>query len=121
MERALAALSAEEFEELVERTIDRRLEVWLTQLLDALIDSQTTDEDNLERFIGMWADFTPEEDHVLKTILEERVSYFAGRKIEFGKGTELQPEFAASIRRSLEQARSGEGIDLKTFREQIGR
>ncbi len=121
MEKALGALSAEELEGLVERTIDRRLEVWLTQLLDALIDSQTTDEDNLEQFIGMWADFTPEEDRVFKTILEERVSYFAGREIELGRGTELQPEFAASLRQSLEQARSGEGVDLTTFREQIGR
>ena len=84
-------------------------------------DTSTADEDNLERFIGMWADFTPEEDRVFKTILEERASYFAGREIESGKSTELQPEFAASLRQSLEQARSGEGIDLKTFREQIGR
>jgi len=84
MERALETLSTEEFEELVERTIDRRFEVWLTQLTDALIGWQTTDEDNLERFIGMWADFTPEEDHVFHTILEERASYFAGREIELG-------------------------------------
>ncbi len=162
-ERALEALSTQEFEELVERTIDRRLEVWLTQLTDALTGSQTTDEDNLERFIGMWADFTPEEDRVFQTILEERASYFAGREIELGKteralealstqefeelvertidkrlevwltqlmdafigwqeeGTELRPEFAASLRHSLEQARSGKGIDLKTSREQVGR
>jgi len=79
MEKALEALSAKEFEELVERTIDRRLEVWLTQLMDAFIGLQ--DEENAE----------------------------------------LQPEFAASLRRALEQARSGEGIDLKTFRDQIGR
>ena len=79
MERALGALSAEEFEELIERTIDRRLEVWLTQLMDALI--------------GL-----PQEE-----------------------SAELQPEFAASLRRSLDQARSGEGIDLGTFRKQIGR
>ena len=79
MEKAWEALSAEEFEELIERTIDRRLEVWLTQLMDALIDLQ-------------------EEE-----------------------SAELQPEFAASLRRSLEQARSGEGIDLETFRDQIGR
>ena len=79
MERALGALSAEGFEALVERTIDRRLEVWLTQLTDALIGSQ-------------------EEE-----------------------SAELQPEFAASLRRSLEQARSGKGIDLQTVREQIGR
>jgi hypothetical protein len=32
----------------------------------------------------------------------------------------LQHEFAASLRRALEQARSGEGIDLQTFRDQIG-
>ena len=79
MEKTLEALSAKEFEELVERTIDRRLEVWLTQLMDAFIALQ--DEENAE----------------------------------------LQPEFAASLRRALEQARSGEGIDLKTFRDQIGR
>lgn len=121
MERALATLSSEEFEELIERTIDRRLEAWLTQLMDALTGWQTTDEDNLERFIGMWADFTPEEDRVFQTILEERASYFSGREIELGKGTELQPEFAASLRQSLEQARSGEGIDLRSFRDQIGR
>jgi hypothetical protein len=164
MERALAALSTEEFEQLVERTIDRHLEVWLTQLMDALIGSQTTGEDNLERFIGMWADFSPEEDRVFKTILEERASYFAGREIELGKmekalgalsteefeelvgrtidrrlevwvtqlidaliglqedkNAELQPEFAASLRQSLEQALSGESVDLTTFREQIGR
>ena len=59
MEKALGALSTEEFEELVERTIDRRLEVWLTQLMDA--------------FIG-WQE----------------------------EGTELRPEFAASLRHSLE-------------------
>ena len=37
MEKTLGALSAKEFEELVERTIDRRLEVWLTQLTDVWI------------------------------------------------------------------------------------
>ena len=79
MAKTLGELSAEEFEELVERTIDRRLQVWLTQLLDA--------------FIGL----REEED------------------------AELQSEFAASLRRSLEQARSGEGIDLESFRDQLGR
>lgn len=79
MEKALEALSTKEFEELIEHTIDRRLEVWLTQLMDA--------------FIGL----QDEED------------------------AELQPEFATSLRRALEQARSGEGIGLKTFRDQIGR
>ena len=65
-------------EELVERTIDRRINVWFTQLMDALTGSQ-------------------EEE-----------------------GAELQHEFAASLGRALEQARSGEGIDLKTFRYQSG-
>jgi len=66
-------------EELVERTIDRRINVWLTQLMDALTGLQKKEE-----------------------------------------GAELQLEFAASLRRALEQARSGEGIDLKTFRYQSG-
>jgi len=79
MEKTLGALSAKEFEELVERTIDRRLEVWLTQLADA------------------WIGWQEEES------------------------AELQPEFAASLKRALEQARSGEGIDLKSFRDQMGR
>lgn len=79
MEKTLVELSASEFEELVERTIDRRIDVWFTQLIDAL------------------------------TGLQEE------------EGAELQHEFAASLRRALEQARSGEGIDLKTFRDQIGR
>lgn len=78
MEKILTELSTREFEELVERTIDRRLEVWLTQVLDALT--------------GL-----PEEEHA-----------------------ELRPEFAASLRRALEQARSEEGIDLRTFRNQVG-
>jgi hypothetical protein len=79
MEKTLGALSTKEFEELVERTIDRRLEVWLTQLVDA------------------WMGWQEEES------------------------AELQPEFAASLRRALEQARSGEGIGLKSFRDQMGR
>ncbi|TEU13001.1 MAG: hypothetical protein E3J21_19770 [Anaerolineales bacterium] len=47
-------------------------------------DTPTAGKDNLERFIGMWADFTPEEDRVFQAILEERASYFAGRELEFG-------------------------------------
>jgi hypothetical protein len=71
-------LSKQELKELVEHTIDRRMEVWLVQLTDALIG-------------------TSEED------------------------LPLQSEFASSLRRSLEQARSGEGVSLNTFREQLGR
>jgi hypothetical protein len=72
-------LTAQELERLVERTIDRRLEVWLTQVVDALMGLQ-------------------EEE-----------------------GAALQPEFAASLRRALEQVRAGEGTDLASFRQQIGR
>jgi hypothetical protein len=51
--------------------------------------TSTTGEDNLEQFIGMWADFTPEEDRVFQAILEERASYFAGCEIEFSE--EVRP------------------------------
>ena len=42
-----------------------------------------TGENNLEQFIGMLADFTPEEDRIFQTILEERANYFTNRKFEF--------------------------------------
>ncbi len=79
MEKALSELSTGELEELIERTIDRRLNVWLTQLMDA----------------------------------------FAGSQEE--EGAVLRPEFAASLKRSLDQAGLGEGVDLDAFRKQIGR
>jgi hypothetical protein len=79
MARNLGELTAKEFEELVERAIDRRFEVWLTQLMDAF--EGLTDEN----------------------------------------GDELRPDFAASLRRSLEQARSGEGTTLDLFRRELGR
>lgn len=34
------------------------------------------------------------------------------------ENTNLRPEFAASLKRSLDQAQLGEGIDLETFRKQ---
>jgi hypothetical protein len=80
MEKVLADLSTKEFEELVERAIDQRLDVWFTQLIDA------------------WTGLQEEEE-----------------------GAELQARFAASLKRALEQARAAEGIDLETFRRQIGR
>ncbi len=36
MNKTLNQLSTDEFETLVERAVDRRLEVWMTQLMDAL-------------------------------------------------------------------------------------
>ena len=77
MQTALAELSAEQFEQLIERAIDRRFEVWLGQLLDAL-------------------DGDGEED-----------------------SAKLRPEFAQSLKKSIEQAHHGEGLDLRTFREQL--
>jgi hypothetical protein len=79
MSTALKELSTEQVEQLIERTIDRRLQVWLEQLLDAL---------------------TSVDD-------EEKAT--------------LRPEFAESLRRSLAQARIGEGVNLKSFREQLAR
>jgi hypothetical protein len=78
MEKALVDLSTKEFEELVERTIDKRLEVWLTQLVDA------------------WTGLKEEDKPI-------------------------NAEFADSLKLALEQARAGEGIELQTFREQLGR
>jgi hypothetical protein len=77
MQKTLSQLSTDEFEQLVEHAIDKRLEVWFTQLSDALTGAR--DEDNAE----------------------------------------LSPEFAVSLRHALDQARAGEGVDLKTFREQM--
>uniref|UniRef100_A0A7C1FK41 Uncharacterized protein n=1 Tax=Caldilinea aerophila TaxID=133453 RepID=A0A7C1FK41_9CHLR len=79
MNTTLQDLSTEEFEQLIERAIDRRLQVWLEQVLDALA---ALDDDD-------------------KAV--------------------LRPEFAESLRRSIAQARAGEGMDLKSFRQQIGR
>jgi hypothetical protein len=79
MAKSMGELTAEEFEELVERAIDRRFEVWLTQLMDAL---EGLGDENVD---------------------------------------ELRPEFAASLRRSLEQATAGEGTTLNELRHELGR
>jgi len=79
MAKSMGELTAEEFEELVERTIDRRFQVWLTQLMDAL---EGLGDEN---------------------------------------GDELRPEFATSLRRSLEEATAGKGAALNDFRRELGR
>ena len=78
MAKSLGELTAQEFEELVERTIDRRFDVWLSQLMDA----------------------------------------FEGVSDE--NGDVLRPGFAASLRRSLEQAIAGEGTTLNACRRELG-
>ena len=79
MAKTLAELSPNEFERLLEQTIDNRLRVWLIQLMDALTGSD----------------------------VEEQAAF--------------KPEFTDSLRRSLEQAASGEGIELEAFRKEIKR
>ncbi len=77
MNNTIADLSRQEFESLVEHIIDRRMSVWLTQLIDAIGDDK-----------------------------EEREATF-------------QPEFAASLQRSVAQARKSKTTDLKSFRQQL--
>ncbi|MGH2585192.1 MAG: hypothetical protein ACRDJE_09780 [Dehalococcoidia bacterium] len=79
MTQKLMELSPDEFEALVERAVDRRLQIWLTQLMDILVRPD-------------------EEDEV-----------------------ELQPEFAAELRRSMEEADRGEVLDLESFQAQLER
>lgn len=76
MNKTLNQLSADEFEDLVERAVDKRLEVWMTQLMDAL------------------------------TSIDEPAS-------------EIRPEFAESLRKAIQQSETGEGMDLKSFRDEI--
>lgn len=76
MNKTLGQLTSNEFESLVEHAVDKRLEVWMTQLMDALAS------------------------------IEEPSS-------------ELRPEFAESLRKAIKQSRAGEGMDLKSFRQQV--
>lgn len=78
MAKSVGDLTVQEFEELVGRVVDRRMQVWLDQFLD-----------DLRGF--------DEEDQA-----------------------ELRPEFADGLRRAIEQARRGEVLDLRTFRDQLG-
>ena len=78
MNKTINQLSTNEFETLVERVVDKRLEVWMTQLMDAL------------------------------TSIDEPAS-------------ELRPEFADSLRKAIKQSQADEGLDLKSFRDEIER
>ena len=75
--KTVGELRIEELQRIIEQTIDRRLSVWLIQLLDAL------------------------------TILEDE------------EGAPLRPEFEESLRQALEQADSGDVLDLEAFRRQV--
>jgi len=79
MAKALAEMTETEFEALVQKVVDRRLKVWLIQLMDALAGSS-------------------EEDRAA-----------------------LKPEFAESLKRSIEQAEAGELTSLASFRASLGK
>jgi hypothetical protein len=66
--------------------IENQYRVVVTFLEPLEEETPPADKDNLEQFIGMWADFTPEEERVFQSIFEERVHYFADREFEFGEG-----------------------------------
>jgi len=76
--KTVGELRIEELQRIIEQTIDRRLSVWLIQLLDAL------------------------------TTLEDE------------EGALLRPEFEESLRQALEEADSGDVLDLEAFRRQSG-
>jgi hypothetical protein len=59
-----------------------RVEVTFVEEIDQLMPP--VNADNLERFVGMWADFTLEEDGVFQSIMEERAGYFVGRQFDDG-------------------------------------
>ncbi len=79
MDTTFGELSVEQMERIIERAIDRRLQVWLEQVLDAL-----------------------------SALSEEETA-------------DLRPEFAEALRRSIAQAQRGDGMELQSFREHIGR
>jgi hypothetical protein len=58
---------------------DKACQVIVT-FLEPVIENKTGD--NLEPFIGMWTDFTPEEERFFQTISEARTNYFVGRDFE---------------------------------------
>jgi hypothetical protein len=60
--------------------VDHPYRVEVTFVEEIRQEPAATGEDNLDRFIGMWADFTAEEDRVFEGIIEERAGYFTGRR-----------------------------------------
>jgi hypothetical protein len=62
--------------------VDRPYRVEVTFVEEIGRSPRAMGEDNLDRFVGMWADFTPEEDQVFQAIMEERAGYFAGRELD---------------------------------------
>ena len=70
---------------------------------------------------------TDELEQLIGRTIDKRFEVWFAQLVDALSGSrdedeaQLRPDFAASLRRSLEQARTGEGVDLKTFREQLAR
>jgi hypothetical protein len=64
MEKTISTMSSHEFESLIGQVIDQRMEVWLTQLLDAIGDAKEEDE----------AEFQPEFSESLERARQQSTS-----------------------------------------------
>ena len=62
--------------------VDRPYRVEVTFVEEIRSGPAVSGADNLERFVGMWADMTPEEDQAFQAIMEERAGYFVGREFD---------------------------------------
>lgn len=78
-DQTLAELTVNEFENMLDSSMDKRLQVWWTQLADAIGGLQGDDDGA------------------------------------------IQPEFSDSLKQAILQSQAGEGIDLHSFRQQLGR
>ena len=72
-------------------------------------------------------DLSPEEFEAhVERVVDRRLAVWYRQLLDALSGSDdeeeadLRPEFAVSLRRALQQAQNGEGIDLQTFRAQIG-
>jgi hypothetical protein len=62
--------------------VDRPYRVEVTFVEEIKQTNSATGEDNFDRFVGMWANMTSEEDKVFQSIMEERAGYFINRQYD---------------------------------------
>jgi hypothetical protein len=62
--------------------VDRPYRVEVTFVEEIKQTNSATGEDNFDRFVGMWADMTSEENKVFQSIMEERAGYFNNRQYD---------------------------------------
>lgn len=55
----------------------------IRELLQNRLSVKPPPGNNLDRFVGMWSDFTPEEEAIFKQIAEERSRYFTVDPLDF--------------------------------------